>query len=240
MNKVLEKQINRFITVEEHRIIAKEPLIVRIDSNDFKIEDEELVDISDDTSEDLVGSILIPGMINIECEGEEMQLYFKFDINFCLPETFEKKGDVTTYYFEKNDMICFASTKSNVTNIKIIDKLFENRVKYLKGDLEKQVVAIYDQMLSTVNVSMHHIETILTTLYGEDVDGEFKQIRLTSGQKYTKFNALSSKDSAHKLNSANGFNYGYTKDNIVNNISRKYNPVKTDIEKVIGGDFDNL
>lgn len=236
----LKNQISDYLIVEEHRILANEHLIIRLDSDDFKIDDDELLDISDDSSEELVGSIQIPGMLNIEAPKESFQLYFNFEINFVIPEVSSKDKNITTYEFEKGDIICFASTKSNNTDIKVVDKLFENRVKYLRGDLEKQTMAIYDQLKATANIKMHHIETILTTLYGEYEKDEFIPVRLTKNQKYTKDNALSTKDSAHKFNSAVGFNYGYTKDNIVNNISRKYVPTKTDLEKVIGGNFDDL
>ena len=242
MAKLTTKQkIEKYLDIEEHRILAKTDIIIRINSDELKVDDEELVDISDDSSEELVGSVKIPGILNIEIPGQdEVQLYFKFDINFVIPDDYEKDGSTTIYYFSAGDVICFASTKSNATDIMTIDKLFENRVKYLRGDLEKQVVAIYDQLVNTRNIMMHHIETILTVLYGEYESTGFVPVRLTSTQKYTKSNALNTKQSAHRLNAGLGFNYGYTKDVISDNITRTYKTEKTDLEKVISGQFDEL
>jgi hypothetical protein len=236
-----KEKIEKYLTIEEHRIVAYMDLIIRIDSDELKLDDEELVDVSDESSETLVGSIKIPGILNIEVQGQdELQLYFQFDINLVIPDFYEKDGSVTTYYFNKGDLICFASTKSNATDIMVLDKLFENRVKYLRGDLQKHAVAIYDQLLSTTNVQMHHIETILTLLYGEYTDEGFIPTRLTSNQKYTKSNAISTKQSAHRFNSGVGYNYGYTKDAVSDNITRTYDPEKTDLEKIIAGRFDEL
>ena len=237
-----KEKVFKYLDVQKNHMYAKMDLIIRIDEDDFKIEDEELIDISDTDSEELVGSINIPGILNIEVpsENDEIQLYFPFDINFVISDQVEKSGSISTYYFSKGDMVAFALTKSSATDIMILDKLFENRIKYLRGDLEKHVVAIYDQLLNTSNIRMHHIETILTVLYGEYTSDGFDPVRLTKNQKYGKINALNSKDSAHKFNAGVGFNYGYTKDVIVDNITRTYTTEKTDLEKVISGDFEDL
>lgn len=238
-----EQKINKYLKVEEHQITANYELIIRIDSDELKIENEELIDISEeDGGEELVGSIHMPGILNIEIpsENDEVQLYFPFDINFVVPATYEKEGNITTYYFEKGEMICFASTKSSATDIMILDKLFENRVKYLRGDLAKHIIAIYDQLLNTTNVKMHHIETILTLLYGDYTDDGFVPTRLTPRANYSKNNALSTKESAHRFNAGVGFNYGYTKDVVADNISRSYTTEKTDLEKIISGEFEQL
>lgn len=235
-----KQKIDEYLKIDEHHIYADVSLTINIDSDDFKINDEELVDVSDSESDELVGSIRIPGILNIIIPGEdELQLYFKFDINFVIPDNSTRDDTITTYYFEKGDLICFATIKSNTTNIRVLDKLFENRVKYLKGDLQKHVIAIYDQLLSTANIQIHHIETILTMMYGEETTDGFVPVRLGS-QKYTKYKALSTKDSSHKFNAAMGFDYGYTKDVINNNITRKYETVKTDLEKIIAGEYDDL
>jgi len=240
MAKLSTKQkIEKYLTIDEHQIMAKTDLIIRIDSDELKIEDEELVDVSDDVSDVLVGSIKIPGILNIEVDNDTVQLYFPFDINFVIPDVYTKDKNITTYEFKENDMICFASTKSNATDIMILDKLFENRVKYLRGDLAKHIIAIYDQLLSTSNISMQHIETILTVMYGEYNAEGFVPVRLNS-QKYTKANAISTKASAHRFNAGNGFSYGYTRDVISDNITRTYEPELTDLEKVISGKYDEL
>lgn len=237
-----KEKVFKYLDVQKNHFYAKYDIIIRIDEADFKVEDEELVDISEDDTESLVGSINIPGILNVEVpeENDEVQLYFPFDINFVVSDNVEKEGTVSTYYFTKGDLIAFAMTKSSATDIMILDKLFENRIKYLSGDLPKHIIAIYDQLLNTANIRMQHIETILTVLYGEYTDDGFEPTRLTKNQKYSKANALNSKDSAHKFNAGVGFNYGYTKDVIVDNITRTYTTEKTDLEKVISGDFEEL
>jgi len=236
-----QQKVDKYLRIEKNHIYSKYDLIIRIDSDEIKISEEELVDIGEET-EQLQGSINIPGMLNIEIpsENDEIQLYFPFNINFIIPENVEKEDSVKIYQFDKDDLICFANTKSNATDIMILDKLFENRIKYLRGDLPKHVTAIYDQLVNTKNIQMHHIETILTVLYGEYTETGFTPTRLTPNAKYSKKNAINTKESAHKLNSGVGFNYGYTKDVIADNISRKYETSKTDLEKVIAGNFDEL
>lgn len=237
----LEK-IKKYLTIEKHAIYAKVDIIINIDTDELRAQEEELIDIAEDETEELIGSISIPGMINIEVpdENDEVQLYFPFNINLIVSEVHEKVKNITTYFYAAGEMICQASTKSNATDIMILDKLFENRVKYLAGEMDKQVVAIYDQLLSTANIKMHHIEIILTQLYGEETEEGFTPVRLTKNAKYSKANAINTKDSAHKFNAALGFGYGYTKDAITDNITRTYETEKTDLEKIIGGNYNEL
>ena len=241
----------KYLRIEEHNIYAKYDIIIRLDMVELKAQEEELIDISEgssdvdssgNTQEELVGTMVIPGMINIEVPelNDEIQLYFPFDINLIVPDQREKDGDIMIHYYSKGDLICFATTKSSATDIMILDRLFENRVKYLSGDLEKHVTAIYDQMVNTKNVQMHHVETILTLLYGEYTSEGFMPERLLKNPTYPKSHAINTKESAHRFNGGVGFNYGYTKDVITDNISRTYTTDKTDIEKVISGDFDSL
>ena len=237
------QKIAKYLDVKEHQIVSKYDIIIRIDSEELKIQDEELIDVSEeDSGEELIGSISIPGILNIEIpeENDEIQIYLPFDINLVVSDQLEKVGSVTTYYYSKNDLICFANTKSSATDIMILDKLFENRVRYMRGDLPKLVIAIYDQLLNTTNVKMHHIETILTLLYGEYDEGGFTPTRLTNKAEYSKNNAINTKESAHRFNAGSGFNYGYTKDVISDNITRTYETEKTDLEKIISGEFEDL
>ncbi len=236
-------KVKKYLRVEKNHIYAKTDLKITIDTSEMKVDEEELVDVSNEESgEELQGSVSIPGMLNIEVPvfNDEIQLYFKFKINLIIPDNVERDKDVYYYYYTDGDLITFAETKSNATDIMILDSLFENRVKYLRGDLPKQVLAIYEQLVNTKNIQLQHIETILTIMYGEYTDNGFEPVRLTPGQKYSKSNALSTKESAHRLNAATGFNYGYTKDNISDNITRKYKTKKTDLEKVIFGKYDEL
>lgn len=251
MAKLTDAQkVEKYFKIEEHNIFAAVDMIIRIDADELKPDEDELIDISDTSDDDLeeikeeelIGSISIPGMFTAEIpeKNDEIQLYFPFDINLILPDVIEKDKSITTYYYNAGDLVCFATTKSNATDIMILDKLFENRIKYLSGDLEKHVTAIYEQMKSTNNVSMHHIETILTLLYGEYTSGGFTPTRLTKNAVYSKDNAINTKESAHRFNAGLGFNYGYTKDVVVDNITRTYDTDKTDLEKIISGKFDEL
>ncbi len=242
-----KEKVEKYLKVEKHNIFASTDLVIRLDINEFKIDEEELVDVADTgeetSAEELLGSISIPGMLNIEIPkaNDEIQLYFPFDINLILPENVEKEGTVKSFYYSAGDLICFATTKSAATDIMILDRLFENRIKYLSGDMEKMLMAVYDQIKSSgTNVKMHHIATILTLLHGEYTSGGFTPARLTKKGVYSKYNAINTKESAHRFNSGVGFNYGYTKDVITDNITRTYDTEPTDLEKVIAGDFDSL
>jgi len=240
------QKVEKYLDVKKNHVYAKTSITIAIDPEELKANDEELLDVADSSDEsgqeDLQGSIAIPGMLNIQATdyNDEVQLYFPFEINLIVPDTNEKTKGIIYHYYEKGDLIMFAITKSSATDIQVLDSLFENRVRYLRDDAEKHLVTIYDQLLSTSNIKMVHIQLIMSQLYGEyDASGEFKPVRLGSGI-YSSDTALSTKESAHRLNSIVGYNYGYSKDNIVHSISRKYEPSKTDLEKVVGGHFDDL
>jgi hypothetical protein len=230
---------NKYFKIEEHKIYTTVKCIVYIDLNEYKISDE---DIETDEDNDFEDSMNIPGIftVNIPEENDTVDFYFDFNINLIYPSAHSKEKNIVKLEYEAGDLLVYAETKSVDTNIEIIAALFDNRVKYIRGDVQTIIKSIYKQMSGTVKMKMHHISTILTTLYGEDTEDGFKPIRLTKKQDYNKSNALSTKESAHKLGVATGFNYGYNQEAINNNITRKYDPPKSDMDNIIDGDYDKI
>jgi len=236
------QKLEKYFEISKHKIICKYNTVVRLNKNDFKIDDEELLDVSGDDDDEILETVIsIPGSIIVEIPefNDEINIYLPFNINLTIPEDNEVNKGIIIHNYIPGDILFSATTKSNSTNIKTVDKLFENRVKYLNGEIDKQILAIHQQILSTNNIMLHHIETILTVLYGENTKEGFKPVRLID-MKYIKDRAITTKTSAHKLNNGQGFSYGYTKDAISENITRTTSNTSTDLELIIGGHYDEL
>jgi len=235
-------QLTKHLKVEKNHIYAKEDCLIRIADEDFKKMDEEMVDVSDkteisDNEEELQSSISIPCSFTIECENTLLEIYLPFNVNLMVHDK-DRAKQVTTYYYKKDDLIFCAFTKTSDTNISRVASLFNNSVKYLSGNVDKQLLEIHNQMVKTSNTSMHHLEVLLSQLYIDDTGDHPIPLRLTN-KDYSKEYAVNAKTSAHKLLSdAHAFDFGYTNDAISHGISSdsSYN-LKSDIDRIISGEF---
>ena len=117
------------------------------------------------------------------------------------------------FNYEEGDLIFNAFVKKIETNIEILNSMFENRVRYLRGYISEQHEAIWSQIASTSNVKAIHITNILSMLYAKKEGNELKFIRHTQNQEYKKEYAINTKESSHLFNTgAQSSNYGYVGD----------------------------
>ncbi len=230
--------LEKYCTIKENHVFAKVNCTITINTTHFKKEDDQMIDVGDtDEKEELNGSISIPASFTINFEdNSSIDIYLPFDVNIIIHDE-DHQGDDRTFYYQKDELIFCAFTKSSATDIVQVDALFENRVKYLNGKIDKQVLAIHKQLMATTNVQMNHIELLLSNSYIAETDDGAKALRLTSRQ-YSQDTAVGLKDATHKTGSdTQGFSYGYNKDMIINSLTSNQNNLKSDIDKVIIGDF---
>ena len=227
--------IEKYCDIKKNAVYAKEDCIIKIADEDFSNLEEEM--ISADETDDVVGGVSIPGSIEIEFGNVSVEIYLPYNINIIVHDSSRAK-EVTTYFYEKGDMIFCAYTKSNATDITQVDKLFNNSVKYLSGKIDKHLLEIHNQILSARNIKMHHLETLLSQLYIVDTENGPIPLRQSS-KEYAKEYAVSAKTSSHKLLSdAHGFDFGYAKDMISNALSSDQKNIQSDTDKIIKGNFE--
>ena len=217
-----KQNILKYLNISKNEVTTKEIAIVRLDLEMYKISDNDLLDQED--FEILAGessSFSVPGTFEIEFpeKGETLNIFLPYNVNLIKTENFSSTSKELVITYDVGDVIFNAFIKKVETNIDILNSLIENRVKYLRGHLGKQLEAIWGQLNSTTNYRSHHLLLIISQLYARRINGEDVQIRNTPDQDYKKSDAINTKESSHLFNlGAQSFNYGYTNDALISSV----------------------
>jgi hypothetical protein len=113
-------------------------------------------------------------------------------------------------------------------------------VKYL-GDKPDRLISAIWQQLMPANTPWHHLEVLVSQLYGtyDKTSKEFIPLRLTS-HAYSKKYIMNLKESAHNLNQTLPIQYGYSKDALRTMVSKKKRGKNSFFENIVSGDYDEL
>lgn len=254
----------QFLEVTKNHIKTKVRAQVTLDLNIYKAVDSDKIDDAD--YEQITGgssSFYIPGTFEIHYEtGETDKFFFPFKVNLHKTQDVEITSSFITINYEPGDTILSAFVKVDETNISVVDALFENRVKYLNGAIGKQVETLWEQLESTIEYNPVHLELLLSLMYIEKENGEFKYTRHTNNQSYQAENAVGTKISSHIFNHGVASSaYGYTNDQIITSVLKSNNftdveepeyailPTtkdfnllkdKSDLEKIVAGNYKDL
>ena len=239
--KLTDKQkLFKYFDITPSTIVCKYATYIELKIDEYKIDDEELLEFDDDQVD---YSYTIPGIFEAFLPelNDSVNFALPFDINLIKSEDTIIKNGILTINYSAGDKLLYADTKSSASDLKVITKLLDNQVKYLRGNISKTVELLWSQISSSSKLKFHHIELIYTVLYGQDTAQGFIPIRLGS-QEYTRETALGSKESAQNFGSTNAFNYGYTNEAMLKNVTRRpdLKPVKSDLEKIIAAEYHNL
>jgi len=245
-----KEKFNKYLELKNNIVYTKKKAKIIFDLNEYKNINEELEDenieigveeVSNDTYE-------VPGYFTLEFpdEMDSIQFYFPYPVYVYQTENSEentKNSNILEITYEPGEAVFFAKFKKEATDIRVLDKMFENGIKYLSGNLGVLVNSIWKQLSATINMPYHHIETVLTQLYIKYEDNQWKPVRLTRKQEYKKEYAVNTKKSTHNLNKTLGFLYGYSNDALLtsitnNEISNKRSKETSLIEQMIGGDLE--
>jgi hypothetical protein len=241
-----KEKFNKYLYIQDNIVYTKVPAKIFLDLNEYKNinEDVELAFNKDQLNAGIeeIGNVYeIPGFFTLEFpeENDSIQFYFPYDIFIFQTENSEITSKLIEINYDSDSPVFYAKFKKEATDIRILDKLFENGVKYLSNNIPFLVLNIWKQFKSTMNLPLHNIELILSQLYGVKVNGRWVPVRLTPEQKYCKECALNTKQSAHYFNKTLGFLYGYSNDALLTAIT---NPSVLDkessyLEKMIEGEF---
>jgi hypothetical protein len=233
-------KIKKYLNVEKHKIYTKIPARIILDLEDYKELNEnygEEVGIAE-----IENIYEIPGFFTLEFpeEGDSIDFFFPYLIYLHKTDKIQESKDKIIIDFKADDLIFYANYKEDETNIYILKSLFENGVKYLGDKPDKLVSAIWQQLMPA-NTPWHHLEILVSQLYGtyDKTSKEFVPLRLTS-HTYSKKYIMNLKESAHNLNQSLPFQYGYSKDALRTMVSKKKRGKNSFFENIISGDYDEL
>ncbi len=234
-------KINRYLKIEKSNIYTNKEAVINIDLSEYKHIDEEYGESIG--IEEVDNVYKIPGFFTLEFpeENDSIDFFFPYTVYIHKTDDVSETKNNIRIVFEEGDLVAHGLFKDTEANISLLSSLFENGAKYLGNKPDKLINSIWQQLLPTTNVSIHHLEIIISQLYA-DYDKTKKMmvpLRLTN-IPYNKKYIMNMKESSHNLNQGLGFTYGYSKDALRTSVSQKKNKEKSFFENVIGSDYDAL
>ena len=236
-----KSKIKKYLEYTHNHVYTKVPARIVLPVDEYKDIDEnygEEVGIAE--VEDVLE---IPGFFTLEFPSENDSIDFFLPYSIYLHKTIEynKNREAITIDYQPGDLVFYANVKEEETDIRILQKLYENGLKYLGDKPDKLITAIWQQMLPISNVPLHHTELIVSQLYGtyDKNTKEIKPLRLT-GLPYSKKYILNLKESAHSFNRTLPIMYGYSKDALRTMVSKKKTTENSFFENIISGDYDKM
>jgi len=238
-------KFEKYLYIKDNIVYTKVPAKINLDLTEYKTINEDVefnLETEAETGIADLGNIYeIPGFFTLEFPDYEdsIQFYFPYVVYIFQTDDSEIDSKKIEINYEENSPVFYAKFKKEETDIRILDKMFENGVKYLSNNIPFLVINIWKQFKPTMNLPFHHIELILSQLYAVRQGNRWIPVRLSPEQKYCKECAINTKQSAHYFNKTLGFLYGYSNDALLNAIS---NPSVLDkessyLEKMIEGEF---
>ena len=158
MDANTRNKLNRLLDIQPQVILAKEDCEIILNPDDYSFNER---------IEDNYEVLNIPGTfeINFPKLNDSITIYLPYNINLIKPRDNVMSTSVIKFEYKKGEEILFGKIKKIETDIMILNKLFENRVKYLNNNITKQLESIWNQILPTNNMRMFHLELILSQTY---------------------------------------------------------------------------
>ena len=235
-------KIKKYLKVEQHKVYTAPGIKARIvlHLDDYK-------ELTENYGEEVgiaeIENVLeIPGFFTLEFpeEGDSIDFFFPYNIYLNRTDATQKDKETIIIEFKPEELIWYANFKEEETNIYILRSLYANGVKYLGDKPDKLVAAIWDQLMPD-NIPWHHLELIVSQLYGtyDPKTKEIVPLRVT-GLPYSKKYIMNLKESAHNLNQTLPIMYGYSKDALRSMVSKKKRGENSFFENIVSGNYDEM
>ena len=165
--KEVNKNYEKYLKITKNEVHTKYRAIVRLPLDEYKVNDNEMLNKED--FEMIAGdqsSYNIPGTFEIEFpeEGISLNIFLPYNVNIMKTEDSTITSKEMVFNYEEGDLIFNSFVKKIETNIEILNSMFENRVRYLRGYISEQHEAIWSQIATTTSVKAIHIENVLSML----------------------------------------------------------------------------
>ena len=244
-----KEKFDKYLYIENGVIYTKKKARIVFDLTEYKNINEEfdLEEKGEEVSIEQVGNNTyeVPGFFTLEFldEADSIQFYFPYNVYVFVTDDSEESSKEIVLNYEEDAAVFYGKYRKEETNVKILDKLFENGIKYLSNRMDLLVYNIWKQIASTLNIPWQHIEMLVSQLFAVKENGHWIPVRASKDQIYCKENAINTKQSAHRLNDMLGFFYGYSNDAIMTSVTNNRNQDKNKettsfIEKIIKGDYN--
>ncbi len=241
MSKV---KIKKYLDVQKSRVYTKESARIIINLMEYRDPEEtyaEKIGIGED--EDVSSVMEIPGFFTIEFpeSNDTLNFFFPYSMFLVKPDDFKKEKDILTFDYKPGDLVYYGNFKNTEANVPALSSLFQNGSKYLGNKPDMLISSLWQQLLKVNNVSIHHLEVLVSQLYVDYNKNTKKLIPLRlTGKDYNKKYIRNLKESSHELSNIAGFMYGYSNDALRTSVSKKKFGENSFFEDVAGSHYDKL
>jgi hypothetical protein len=237
-------KVNKYLDIQKNRVYAKVPAQIIIDLSEYKDPEENYAEsVGLDEEESIDSVIRVPGFFTIEFPdaGDTINFFFPYSMYIIKPDNFTQNKDILTMKYEPSDMIYYGNFKNTDANVPALSSLFQNGSKFLGNKPDMLISSLWQQLLKVNNVSVHHLEVLVSQLYVDFNKSSKKLIPLRlTGKEYSKQYIRNLKESSHELSNISGFMYGYSNDAIRTSVSKKKFGENSFFEDVAGSNYDAL
>lgn len=236
-----KQKLKKYFEIKESEVKALVNCKITLDLTEYKNINENYGDSVG--IEETEAVFKVPGFFKIEIpsENDVIDFFFPYSVFLNKSESSEVSSKKIEIYYEEGDIIFYAKYKESNTDVRVLDSLFENGAKYLANKPDKLITSIWQQLLPSSVVPLHHLELIVSQLYGsyDEKAGYYKPLRLTE-HPYSKDFVLNTKQASHMMSNTMGFLYGHSNDALRTSVARRKNQDNSFFENIISGDYDKL
>ena len=237
----MSNKIDKYFKVTRNTLVAKEKCRIQLDPKQYKFSPEEVKTFQDEKF--LV--MTIPGYFEIQLldSMDTISFTLPYEIELVKNNIVEQSNDRLILEYSKDDIIFIAQFVTTNTNIRTIESVIENGVKYLNDDIYETVINIYKNIKNLTPALMVNFEAISSMMYVIPINGEYYPLRI-SGKEYSAKYVVNAKNASHRVNNLTGFAFGYTNDYLLTQIVKKdkkaSNKEFSYIENMISGNYHKL
>jgi len=216
-------KLKKYLDIKPHHVIAKEKIVITIDTDKYGELEEELRNDKDLKKDFNV--IILPGYFTLEIPDklDSLLITLPYTVKINKLDNYIKDKNIITITYNPGDIVFFADFSTVEGNLRLLSHLINGMVKYLNDDLYQTLIEIFQQFSKMTTIPLSYVETIVSVTYIAPYNGEMVPIRLL-GKEYKPeyFHWLVS--STHELGVVSGFSQGYVNEYLLRTLNKKEKP----------------
>ncbi len=148
--------VNDVLNITKYEIRTRYESIIYLDQKIYNN------DIITETSTDYI----IPGLIDIYIPefNDKCQIATSYNLNLIKPDKIIENKNILELYYEKDTLIIYQQIYNKNTDMSLIIKLFEGRIKYI-SDPELLLITLFNQLKNLSDCDLVHIELIISNMF---------------------------------------------------------------------------
>ncbi|MEM4385889.1 MAG: hypothetical protein QXD03_05015 [Candidatus Anstonellales archaeon] len=147
-------ELKKYLNISKNSVKAAYRCILSIYKKDYR-DDDEIVETSE--------YISVPGLLtfNFVDLSKELTMFLPYNVKVIRNRTYDDDGKYITIEYEPGELILYQDLVDTTTNMSMIIRLLEGRVRYIKDP----VILLYAMHNQIPNIDIVHFEVILSNMF---------------------------------------------------------------------------